>query len=104
MEPTFRIGDRLIATRYIENLHEGDIVIFLYSKKGFGLGVSRIVAIGPKRFKLRDGKEIEISGDKVFLIGDNEKASWDSWHFGPLDSKKIYGKVIKIISKRNEIN
>lgn len=51
------------------------------------------------------GKKIKrvqrITGNKVYLVGDNKKESTDSRHFGPIDQSQILGKVIYYLHGRN---
>ena len=81
MEPTILRGAYVLANCVSRRINAGDIVVVQYPKGGIIL-VKRVSSI---------------SGDGVFLQGDNPKESLDSRHFGVISSKNIIGKVIKIL-------
>jgi nickel-type superoxide dismutase maturation protease len=83
MVPTLLPGDRVVVLRGLGPLrpaiHVGDLVA-LVDPRAPGRTIVKRVA----------GTE----GNRVVVRGDNEAASTDSRHFGPVDSGAIRGRVI----------
>jgi type IV secretory pathway protease TraF len=76
MSPKLEPGQVLLATSWFRRVHAGEVVIIDHEGKE---KVKRIE---------------EVNGDKVFVIGDNLKASTDSRHFGWLEKDEIVARVI----------
>lgn len=78
MHPTLKNGECILVLRFFFFLKEGDIVIVkdIIEKKSL-----------VKRIKKSDN-------GKYYVIGDNEKESTDSRHFGWVNRKQIFGKFI----------
>jgi len=82
MEPTYTAGDTVYVNRLaylFKNPKVGDIVV-----------VKNLTEF-QKNILKRINK---IERKKYFLIGDNNKGSTDSRHFGPIKKHNIEGKVI----------
>ena len=76
MSPKLRPGQILLATPLFRRLHPGQVVIINHD------GRQKV-------------KRIErIEQDKVFVIGDNLRASTDSRHFGWLEPRQVIARVI----------
>ena len=79
MWPTFKKGDQLITFNWayiFKNPKSEDVVVVRFKDKEM-----------IKRIQKTDGNQ-------VFVIGDNEKESTDSRHFGLLKKGQIIGKVV----------
>ncbi len=83
MVPTLLPGDRVLVLRGLGPLrpaiHVGDLVALVDPRSPRRTMVKRVA-----------GTE----GSRVVVRGDNEAASTDSRHFGPVDSGAIRGRVI----------
>lgn len=81
----------------LPTLKEGqEILTFNWSKPKIG----DVVVIKHENKEMI--KRIEkMAKDKFFVLGDNEKESTDSRHFGPIDKSQILGKVIYYLHGRN---
>lgn len=79
MLPTLKPGDRVLVSSVpylFSQPKTGDLIIFKHDKLNI---IKRIV---------------KISGEKVFLAGDNRS---DSLEIPPIEKNKILGKVVKEI-------
>lgn len=84
MQPTIKDGTAVLVNRLAYLLKKpkiGDIVVLKRQK----YIIKRIAAINPSA-----------DGEQVFVIGDNQKESNDSRHFGWIGKDNILGKVIYI--------
>jgi signal peptidase I len=118
MEPTFKEGARL-RTKPADPaaLKRGDVVLFTDPAKLDRTLVKRIVALAGDRVELRGGilylngsqvaepytlqtfvanvAPIEVPPGKVYVLGDNRGASFDSRHFGPLPIENVTAIIIE---------
>ena len=78
MEPTIKDGSFVLALFSFFGLRAGDIVLLRH----------------PASHMLIIKRVLRISGDKVWVEGDNKKESSDSRKFGWVDSRNVAGKVI----------
>lgn len=72
MFPTLKEGQEVLTFNW-GKIHEGDVVVIKDQK------IKRVQ---------------RIIGNRIYLVGDNEKESTDSRHFGPVDISQVIGKVI----------
>lgn len=77
MLPTLAEGDRLLV-RQVRELRLGDVVVFTSPVEG-GVLVKRVAALAP---------------GEVTVVGDNEGASTDSRHFGPVRRESVRGVAV----------
>ena len=80
MEPTFRNGDKILATNIFylfKSPKVNDIVVFKDNNNN--IFIKRIVDIGNKSY---------------IVLGDNKKDSLDSRQFGTIQRNQILGKFI----------
>jgi len=75
MSPKLSAGQLLLATPLFRHLNPGQVVIIEHQGKQKVKRIERII------------------DDKVFVIGDNLKASTDSRHFGWLESHQVVALV-----------
>jgi len=81
MEPSLPSGSMVLVNR---------IYYFLGSPK-----TGDIVAVkDPRDGKILIKRVNKLSGNKVFVLGDNEKQSTDSRKFGMIEISSIIGKVV----------
>jgi phage repressor protein C with HTH and peptisase S24 domain len=76
MLPTYEEGQVIIALKTFNNLRVHDIVIISHG------GLEKIKRVS------------ELSGNMIYVRGDNPKHSTDSRHFGWLEKHQVKGKVI----------
>ena len=79
MEPSIKEGSYLLINRWYRSLSKEDVVVLRVKDMTF-----------VKRIK-------KISGNNIFVVGDNEKVSVDSRQFGWVRKEDIIGKLIKVI-------
>lgn len=75
MVPSYAPGERLIV-RYGASFEVGDVVLVDFKNR-----------IDIKRVK-------SISGDQVFIEGDNDSVSVDSRQYGPVKNSRVIAKVV----------
>lgn len=83
MDPTFKDGDMVLINRlsyFFKKPKIGNVVVLNREK----FIIKRIAKINPSAG----------SGNKYYVVGDNQKQSTDSRNFGWVDRKEIVGKVI----------
>ncbi|CAA9440580.1 MAG: Signal peptidase I [uncultured Rubrobacteraceae bacterium] len=120
MVPTFEIGDRFIANKFVYRFWEpavGDVVVFSSVEGGDEDLVKRIVALPGDEVTVQNGvlsvngevrnepfvnKRMPDMGDygpatvpegEVFVMGDNRANSRDSRFFGPVPIENIEGEA-----------
>ena len=83
MLPTLLPGDRVLVLRGLGPLRPrirvGDLVAVVDPRQANRLMVKRV---------------IERTGREVFVRGDNDAASTDSRHFGPVSAGAVRGRVV----------
>ncbi len=104
MEPTFKNGDRLLASKaywLIGDLRDNDIVVIegenpgehlikrIYRKSGEIVDWANI----PEDYSMAKGEFVVPSGE-VYLLGDNRDVSEDSRKFGSVEKNRIIGKIV----------
>lgn len=76
MLPTLRPGQLVIAANFFNRVKVNDIVIIRHEGKE---KIKRITYL---------------TDSTIFVVGDNQRVSTDSRHFGPLEPSALLGKVI----------
>lgn len=117
MEPTLRVGDRILAKRQ-QAFVRGEIVVFRLPAQPSGeYMVKRVIGCPGERVAIRSGRlyidgnylpetflneksgqefgPVEVPEGRYFLLGDARSASRDSRYFGPVSAGRIYGRAYK---------
>ncbi len=81
MYPTLKSGEYLLVNKFAKKFFVGDIVVFKLGEKFL---VKRVT---------------KISGDKYFVVGDNQSDSLDSESFGAISKNSVVGKVFTKVKK-----
>lgn len=99
MEPTIKVNDLFIATRHVNHIEDGDILIFKMDGRYL---IKRVYASGGERITLTDdhtvtkGKngETQVPKNTYFMCGDNKENSFDSryWDKPFLQKRNIVAK------------
>lgn len=118
MDPTIKIGDRIIVTRVYDRskLKEGDIVVF-YSEELKERLIKRLIGLPGDEVEVKDGGQVYVNGKKInepyvvykddlskkfkvpadhyLFFGDNRPRSLDSrrWSNPYIAGKDIKGKA-----------
>lgn len=104
MEPTLSPGTKvLVSSAYwlVGEIQKGDVVV-LRSPKDNSVVIKRVYALdgetvdflnAPENWSLADGEFVVPNGD-IYVLGDNLPASEDSREFGPVEKRRILGKVL----------
>ena len=83
MVPTLLPGDRVLVLRGLRRLRpavrRGDLVALPDPRRPDRIMVKRVAAV---------------DGPRITVRGDNEAASTDSRHFGPVEAAAIVGRVV----------
>jgi len=105
MEPTFKSGQRLLASRaywLVGAVKDNDIVV-VKTGNGSEYIIKRVYRTAgqtvdwvnaPADWHLVNG-EYHVPEGQVYVIGDNRPASEDSRSFGPVPANRIIGKIIR---------
>lgn len=121
MEPTLRIGDRVLINRLghrFSSPSRGDVVVFKSPQLGGQDLIKRVVAVGGDRVEIKEGRlyvngeaqeepyvrepmngdmaELRVPPGCIFVMGDNRNDSADSRVFGPVDIDQVLGKAFMI--------
>ncbi len=103
MEPTLQSGQRLLYTKLVGDIKDGDIVVVRnwlgndYLVKRVYKKAGEVVEVPYKPTYLSPdeaAREYRVPQDSVFLLGDNYFSSTDSRAFGPVPIEHIAGKVV----------
>jgi signal peptidase I len=101
----------------VEDIHRGDVVVFLYPRDRSKSYIKRVIALPGDDLRIDDGK-VFVNGKRViekyvparfedersepetvvppheyFVMGDHRSISSDSRDFGPVERNLIYGKA-----------
>ena len=83
MAPTLLPGDRVLVWRRVGRLKPqvrvGDVVAVVDPRDPRRVMVKRVAGV---------------AGTEISVLGDNEAASTDSRHFGPVSAGAIHGRVV----------
>lgn len=88
MEPTLHKGSFIIGSRIFGELEVGDIVVFRHEEK---LLVKRVARVEGNIVEHRGEKKTVPAGE-LYLLGDNERNSWDSrfWEYPFVSEENVY--------------
>jgi signal peptidase I len=120
MMPMLKDQDRLFINKMVyrvENIHRGDVVVFLYPHDHTKSYIKRVIALPGDDLRIDHG-EVFVNGKLVvekyvpalfedersqpemivpphdyFVMGDHRSISSDSRDFGPVERDLIYGKA-----------
>lgn len=89
---------RVVGHSMMPGLKQNQIVIvssipYLFRKPKIG---DIVVLKREERYIIK--RIVKIAGNKIFVEGDNKKASTDSRNFGWIERREIVGKVIDFLS------
>jgi signal peptidase I len=123
MEPTLKVGDRVLVNKLsykVHDIHRGDIVVFKRPPNAPSGDINdlikRVVALPGETVEAHDGKVFvdgkqldepylpegtltpnfapkEVPPKQVFVLGDNRQNSEASNIFGPIDESLIVGRA-----------
>jgi signal peptidase I len=106
MEPTVRVGDRVLVSKIAYGLRvplterylarfapprRGDVVVLDSPEDGKVL-LKRVAAVPGDRVEL-DGREVTVPPDRYLVLGDNRGNSHDGRAFGLVAGRAILGHV-----------
>ncbi len=80
MEPTFKNGDKILAT----------YIFYLFKSPQ----INDIVVFKDKENKIFVKRIIDVKNNRYIVLGDNKKDSLDSGNFGGIQRDQILGKFI----------
>ena len=132
MEPTILAGDRLFTVKvlyYFKEPARGDIVVFHVPERArqepdMPPFVKRVIGLPGETVEIRDGKvyvdgeeykvksarvpqntygPVEVGKGKLFVLGDNRNASYDSHEWGLLPEENVIAKAVYVIWPLNHI-
>ena len=134
MEPTLRVGDRVLVNKMsyrVHDVHRGDIVVFERppnaSVSEIHDLIKRVIGLSEETIAAHDGKvfvdgvaldepylppnthtpdfaEVTIPPGHVFVLGDNRTNSSASNVFGPIDEDLIVGRAFIRVWPLNHIS
>ena len=106
MEPTVRVGDRVLVSKIAYGLRvpltehylarfappaRGDVVVLVSPEDGRVL-LKRVAAVPGDRVEL-GGREVIVPPDRYLVLGDNRDNSHDGRAFGLVERRAILGRV-----------
>jgi signal peptidase I len=147
MRPTLLEGDRILVNKFIygakiplinfrlpafKQPKRGDVIVFIYPEDTTRDFIKRLIAIGPEKAQIKNGKiyiggnilvhpiigqiyyynrgefglegqTIEVPRNSYFVLGDNSGSSRDSRYWGFVDKKFLVGKALLIYWPLNRI-
>lgn len=80
MEPTFKNGDKILATYFF----------YLFKSPQ----INDIVVFKDQENKIFVKRIIDVKNNRYIVLGDNKKDSLDSRNFGEIQRDQILGKLI----------
>lgn len=119
MEPSFHSGNFVIVNRLayrFGDYHRGDVIVFPSPNSDGEDLIKRVIGLPGERIRISNGqvfvndrllsepyilsapsgdrREITLSQNSLYVMGDNRNNSSDSRTWGPLDIEKVLGKAI----------
>ena len=116
MEPTLKVGDRILVNKFIYNFRKPkrqEIIVFNYPLDPQRKFVKRVIATPGDQVKIEEGKvfvngqrleeeyvredsytdfsEVTVPADNYFVLGDNRNNSKDSRYWGFVPAENIVG-------------
>jgi signal peptidase I len=128
MTPTLQLGDYFVATKSMETVTRGNIIVFSSPMKPQVTYVKRVIGLGRETVEIKGGRvlidgrvldepyltstirnkkggrfgPLSVSADKVFVLGDNRDNSYDSRNYGCIAINSIHGRPLYIISSKDK--
>ena len=120
MLPTLENEDRLFINKFVyrvEEIHRGDVIVFLYPHDHSKSYIKRVVAVSGDRLRIDRGQvyvngrplreeyvplrftdersqpEMVVPPHEYYVLGDHRSVASDSRDFGPVERNLIYGKA-----------
>lgn len=122
MEPTLRVGDRLLAAKLAYKHHgpaRGDIITFRFPSRTPGVGedimIKRVIGVAGDVIEVKDGAAyrngtrldegyvrapmeyvmppVVVTEGKLLVLGDNRNESDDGHEWGLLDRRRVIGRA-----------
>lgn len=119
MEPSFHSGNFVIVNKLayrFGDYHRGDVIVFPSPNSDGEDLIKRVIGLPGERIRISNGqvfvndrllsepyilsspsgdrREITLSQNALYVMGDNRNNSSDSRTWGPLDIEKVLGKAI----------
>jgi len=127
MSPTLIVGDRFFVDLTYYKTHKprpGDVIAFQSPTNNVVL-IKRIVGVAgdvvesgsegtfvngkmlsgpiPQRENYSRSDPVTIPSAQLFVMGDNQPYSYDSRHFGPVDTSRVIGKALYIYYSASDV-
>jgi len=93
MSPTLKSESFAVVDKYLHKLftiQKGDILLIEVDKKEV---VKKIVGFPGETINIF-GESIRLKDNEIYILGENLSESIDSREYGPINYKKIIGKVV----------